>query len=209
MPHVPLDNSGDGGWSSRSFRRPQHGWASLSHNWIETQRFVSVQNMVSSMLLWGPYVRLLASTDYALRILMLLGQDAPEGTTNVPALAERLGGLSRNHLHKIVQELAALGVVRTVRGANGGVRLAKPARDVRIGALVRALEADQAMVECFRADHGCSLEPGCRLQPMLRKARKNFYETLDDYTLADCLPGRRAREAKQTDAGRQRSSGHP
>jgi Rrf2 family transcriptional regulator, nitric oxide-sensitive transcriptional repressor len=153
-------------------------------------------------------VRLLASTDYALRILMLLGQDAPEGTMNVPALAERLGGLSRNHLHKIVQELAALGVVRTVRGASGGVRLAKPARDVGIGALVRALEADQAVVECFRADHGCcSLEPGCRLRPMLKKAQENFYETLDDYTLADCLPGRRARETRETDAGRQRSSG--
>ncbi len=133
-------------------------------------------------------MRLLASTDYALRILMLLGQDPPEDTTNVPALAQRLGGLSRNHLHKIVQELAALGIVRTVRGAGGGVRLAKPAREVRIGALVRALEADQAIVECFRADHGCcKLESGCRLRPMLRKARESFYETLDACTLADCL----------------------
>ena len=133
-------------------------------------------------------MRLLASTDYALRILMLLGQDPPEDTTNVPALAQRLGGLSRNHLHKIVQELAALGIVRTVRGAGGGARLAKPAREVRIGALVRALEADQAIVECFRADHGCcKLESGCRLRPMLRKARESFYETLDACTLADCL----------------------
>ncbi len=133
-------------------------------------------------------MRLLASTDYALRILMLLGEDASEQVINVQALAERLGGLSRNHLHKIVQELAALGVVQTVRGAGGGVRLAKPSSEVRIGALVRVLEADQVLVECFRADHGCcTLEPGCRLRPMLRKARDAFYATLDAYTLADCL----------------------
>jgi Rrf2 family nitric oxide-sensitive transcriptional repressor len=133
-------------------------------------------------------MRLLASTDFALRILMLLGRGGPEDTTNVETLAQRLGGLSRNHLHKIVQELASLGIVRTSRGAGGGVRLAKPAHEVKIGALVRALESDQVMVECFRADHGeCTLERGCRLRPMLRRARESFYETLDGYTLADCL----------------------
>jgi len=133
-------------------------------------------------------MRLLASTDYALRILILLGQGATEDTTNVQTLAQRLGGLSRDHLHKIVQELAALGLVQTVRGAGGGVKLAKPPSDIRIGALVRALEEDQPIVECFRADHGCcTLEPGCRLRPMLRKARESFHATLDAYTLADCL----------------------
>ena len=133
-------------------------------------------------------MRLLASTDFALRVLMLLGEDRSEDPISVATLAQRLGGLSRNHLHKIVQELAALGVVETVRGAGGGVKLAKPARDVRIGALVRSLEEDQVIVECFRADHGCcTLEPGCRLRPMLRKARESFYDTLDRYTLADCV----------------------
>ena len=133
-------------------------------------------------------MRLLASTDFALRVLMALGQRPAEETVNVETLAQSLGGLSRNHLHKIVQDLAALGIVRTIRGAGGGVTLAKAPRAVRIGALVRALELDQPLVECFRADHGCcTLDPGCRLRPMLRKARERFYETLDDYTLADCL----------------------
>ncbi len=133
-------------------------------------------------------MRLLASTDFALRILMALGQRSSEETVNVETLAQTLGGLSRNHLHKIVQELAALGIVKTIRGAGGGVTLAKAPREVRIGALVRALESDHALVECFRADHGrCTLDPGCRLRLMLEKAQDRFYETLDDYTLADCL----------------------
>ena len=133
-------------------------------------------------------MRLLASTDFALRVLMALGGRPSGDTVNVETLAQSLGGLSRNHLHKIVQDLAALGVVKAIRGAGGGVTLAKAPRAVRIGALVRALESDQPLVECFRADHGCcSLDPDCRLRPMLRKARERFYETLDDYTLADCL----------------------
>jgi len=99
-------------------------------------------------------VRLLASTDFALRVLIALGQRPSGETVNVETLARSLGGLSRNHLHKIVQDLAALGIVKTIRGAGGGVALAKAPREVRIGALVRTLEADQALVECFRADHG-------------------------------------------------------
>ncbi len=133
-------------------------------------------------------MRLLASTDYALRMLIALGQSGSEETINVGTLATSLGELSRNHLHKIVQDLAALGIVRTIRGAGGGVVLAKDAREIRIGAVIRALEQDQAIVECFRADHGCcTLDPGCRLRPMLRKARESFYASLDAYTLADCL----------------------
>jgi len=143
-------------------------------------------------------MRLLASTDFALRILMMLGQRSAGETVNVGTLAQSLGGLSRNHLHKIVQDLVALGIVKTIRGFRGGVTLAKSPRTVRIGALVRALESDQPLVECFRADRGCcTLDPGCRLRPMLKKARERFYETLDDYTLADCLSGasRRATSA--------------
>jgi Rrf2 family transcriptional regulator, nitric oxide-sensitive transcriptional repressor len=133
-------------------------------------------------------MRLLASTDYALRLLMTLGQSRSGETMNVGMLSTSLGGLSRNHLHKIVQDLAAIGMVKTIRGAGGGVVLAKEPREISVGAVVRALEDDQAIVECFRADHGsCTLEPGCRLRPMLGKASERFYETLDAYTLADCL----------------------
>ncbi|MCB1542700.1 MAG: Rrf2 family transcriptional regulator [Rhodoblastus sp.] len=136
-------------------------------------------------------MRLLASTDYALRLLMLLGRQEPGRTLKVEAIAELLGGLSRNHLHKIVQELAALGVLRTTRGAGGGVRLAKAPSDIKLGALIRDLEADQAIVECFRPDRGaCAIDCGCRLRGLLDHAHDAFFESLDRHTLADCLAGR-------------------
>jgi Rrf2 family transcriptional regulator, nitric oxide-sensitive transcriptional repressor len=133
-------------------------------------------------------MRLLASTDIALRLLILLAQRPTDQPQSVEALSRALGGLSRNHLHKIVQDLAALGMVRTLRGVGGGVCLAQKPEQIRIGALMRALEEDQAMVECFRADGGaCTFNPGCRLRGMLGRARDGFYRMLDESTLADCL----------------------
>jgi Rrf2 family nitric oxide-sensitive transcriptional repressor len=135
-------------------------------------------------------MRLLASTDYALRVLMLLAS-APDGARmSVDVLARELGGLSRNHLHKIVQELTALGLTRTARGTGGGVALGVPPKTVRLGSLVRQLEADQPIVECFRQDScACTLLPACRLRGMLQTARDSFYQSLEAFTLADCLTG--------------------
>lgn len=135
-------------------------------------------------------MRLLASTDIALRVLMLLGRQDAGRILNVETIATQLGGLSRNHLHKIVQELSGLGILHTVRGAGGGVSLARPLDQVRLGWLVRKLEADQPVVECFREDGGCCvIDPSCRLRAMLKVARDAFYESLDQHTLADCAKG--------------------
>ena len=138
---------------------------------------------------------LLASTDLALRVLMRLaagldGQQVPGGRPlSVEILSRELGGLSRHHLHKIVQDLAALGIVRTIRGAGGGVRLAVAPQTIRVGSLVRQLEGDQPLVECFRADGGsCVFSAACRLRGLLGGAREDFYRHLDRHSLADCLP---------------------
>jgi Rrf2 family nitric oxide-sensitive transcriptional repressor len=131
-------------------------------------------------------MRLLASTDYALRILILLAAEPPGEPRSVEALASDLGGLSRHHLHKVVQNLANLGVVRTQRGTGGGVLLAVAPAELRLGELVRRLEAGQAPVECFRDDGGaCTLTEGCRLKGMLGTAWRAFLASLDAHTLAD------------------------
>jgi Rrf2 family nitric oxide-sensitive transcriptional repressor len=131
-------------------------------------------------------VRLLASTDFALRVLMRLGAD-PARHRSTEALAGEVG-VPRNHLHKIVQELADAGLVRTLRGARGGVLLARPPGEISLGTVVRRLERGQALVECFRPDGGaCCLSPDCRLRGVLWQAREAFLAVLDATTLADCL----------------------
>ncbi|SDD60824.1 RrF2 family transcriptional regulator [Belnapia rosea] len=134
-------------------------------------------------------MRLLASTDVALRVLMRLAAE-PGRLRTAEELSQEVGA-PRNHLHKIIQDLAAAGLARTLRGAHGGVMLACPAAEIRIGAVVRWMEEGQALVECFRPDGGaCCLAPDCRLRAVLARARAAFLTELDGTTLADCLPAR-------------------
>ncbi|MDJ0390638.1 Rrf2 family transcriptional regulator [Roseomonas sp. E05] len=135
-------------------------------------------------------MRLLASTDFALRILMLLAMRPSGAPVSVEALARELGGLSRHHLHKIVQDLNDLGVTRTMRGMSGGVLLARAPAEIRLGQVIMRLEQEQALVECFRpGSAGCTLLPACRLKAALSAAQKHFYGHLDGYTLADMAAG--------------------
>ena len=132
-------------------------------------------------------MRLLAATDIALRLLMRLGAD-PARRQGVETLAQSVG-VPRNHVHKIVQDLVEAGLVRTWRGAGGGVELAAAPAAIRLGAVVRRFEAGQALVECFRPDGGaCCLAPDCRLRGVLWRAREAFLAQMDATTLADCLP---------------------
>jgi Rrf2 family transcriptional regulator, nitric oxide-sensitive transcriptional repressor len=132
-------------------------------------------------------MRLLASTDFALRALMRLAAE-PDRHMNTEELAREIG-VPRNHLQKLVQALAEAGLVRTLRGARGGVLLAMPASEIRLGTVVRWLERDQALVECFRPDGGtCCMTATCRLRGVLARARETFLRELDSTTLADCIP---------------------
>jgi Rrf2 family nitric oxide-sensitive transcriptional repressor len=130
-------------------------------------------------------MRLTAFTDFGLRALMRLAGE-PDRSFSTHEIAAEFG-ISRNHLIKIVRDLAESGYVITQRGAGGGFRLARPARSITLGEVVRTLEQDQALVECFRDDGGsCVLTPRCRLKLRLAKAREAFLKELDATTLAEC-----------------------
>jgi len=129
-------------------------------------------------------MRLTAFTDYGLRMLMRMAS-APERAFSTAELADEFG-LSRNHLAKIMQKLAHGGFVATRRGGGGGAMLARPADQIRLGALVEALEDGYPLVECFAADGGnCSIDGQCRLKARLRAAESRFLQDLDRSTLAD------------------------
>ncbi|MCR4267973.1 iron-responsive transcriptional regulator RirA [Nitratireductor sp. ZSWI3] len=131
-------------------------------------------------------MRLTRQTNYAIRILMYCA--ANEGRlSRISDIAEAYT-LSDLFLFKILQPLVEHGLVETVRGRHGGVRLAKDAADITLFDVVRVTEDNFAMAECFENDSAeCPLVESCGLNEALRKALNAFFEVLGAYTIKDLV----------------------
>ena len=126
-------------------------------------------------------------TDYALRVLMYLGLKRPGELATIREIAGRFG-ISENHLMKVVNRLGQLGVVETIRGRHGGIRLALPPDRIALGDTVRRCEDDMRVVECFDPQtNTCPIASVCALPAILDEALSAFMAVLDRYTLADLL----------------------
>jgi Rrf2 family transcriptional regulator, nitric oxide-sensitive transcriptional repressor len=137
-------------------------------------------------------MRVTRYTDYSLRVLIYLGLRPHERST-IREISDAYA-ISRNHLMKVVQKLVARGYVESVRGVGGGLNLARPPLEIRVGEVVSDMEPDLALVECMRADNRCVITRSCKLQGMLARARASFLEVLNEYTLDDILQPQQARE---------------
>jgi Rrf2 family nitric oxide-sensitive transcriptional repressor len=131
-------------------------------------------------------MRLTLRTDYALRVLIQLAL-APERLGSIRAIAAAYG-ISENHLMKVVHNLVQKGYVESSRGRGGGIRLAREASAIVVGDVVRNMEDDLALVECFDvASNACAITRACRLKGILFEALGAFLAVLDRYTIADLL----------------------
>lgn len=143
-------------------------------------------------------MRLTQYTDYSLRVLIYLGLHDDRRCT-IREISEAYG-ISRNHLMKVVQQLAAEGFVESVRGVGGGLSLAYAPESLSVGRIVRAMEPDLGLVECMRPNNACVITRACALAGMLDEARRAFLSVLDAYTLGDILsPERRKPLSKLLD----------
>ena len=119
-------------------------------------------------------------TEYSLRVLIYLAPDDKQLAT-ISEIATAYG-ISRQHLVKVVHNLARLGYVHTMRGKGGGIRLAKPLETVNVGELVRKTEVNLQPVDCEGTF--CPIREGCRLMGIFDEARDAFLAVLDRYPLA-------------------------
>ncbi|WP_373894484.1 RrF2 family transcriptional regulator [Virgibacillus natechei] len=126
-------------------------------------------------------------TDYALRVLIFAGMKKDEELASIREISE-VYNISQHHLGKIVFELNKMGLLETIRGRGGGIRLAKPASEINVGLVVRQLENDFNLLECFdKGTNHCVISPGCTLKHALNKALFAFFQVLDQYTIKDLV----------------------
>lgn len=134
-------------------------------------------------------MRLTRQTNYAIRILMYCAANNGQ-LSRIPDIAEAYS-LSELFLFKILQPLVENGLIETVRGRNGGVRLGKPAEQITLFDVVRVTEDNFAMAECFENDAiDCPLVDNCGVNEALRKALNAFFEVLESYSIADLVEAR-------------------
>ena len=133
-------------------------------------------------------------TDYALRTLIYLGAKG-DNLATIAEIAESFD-ISRPHLMKVVNRLGAQGYIDTIRGRRGGIKLARPPAQICVGAVMRDMKEDLAVMGCLSGPGSepgfCRIEGCCVLRRAFREATLAFMDVLDRYTLADLLaPERR------------------
>lgn len=129
-------------------------------------------------------MRLTLYTDYSLRVLLYLSGREDEIVT-ISELAD-FYKISRNHLVKVVHSLGLKGYILTTRGRHGGLKLARPAKEIPIGEVVRSTEPDFHLIDCCNpATDKCVISRPCSLRSIIVNAQAGFLDVLDKYTIAD------------------------
>jgi len=133
----------------------------------------------------GDIMRLTMYTDFSLRVLLYLGIKGTDELSTVQEISDKYN-ISKNHLTKVVHELGKMGLIETVRGRGGGIRLNVNPKQINIGETVRKTEDDFHLVECFNCEtNQCVITPVCKLKDVLHEALAAYFKVLDIYTLAD------------------------
>lgn len=130
-------------------------------------------------------MRLALQTDYSLRTLMFLAtRPARQTIAAVAAFFQ----ISETHVGKVVNQLARLGFVRSIRGIGGGLELARPADSITIGEVIQAVEGRVHLLECLGMENVCVIQNNCKLRTVLGRAEQVQFDYLNSIRLTDVLP---------------------
>ena len=127
-------------------------------------------------------MRVTLFTEYSFKVLLYLARNG-ESLVKVNEIARECGML-KNHLVKVIQNLVHSGFIVTVRGKNGGVRLARAPELINLGDVARQTGMNLDDVDCFdTSGRDCPFEVDCKLKYVIHNARRSYMATMDKYTL--------------------------
>ncbi len=129
-------------------------------------------------------------SDCACRVLMFLAV-ADAKKSSIQEIAQTFD-ISENHLIKVVHKLGKFGFLNTTRGRAGGTTLGRSPSEISIGDVIRKMEPNFTIVECFDLSaNKCPLAFVCHLKSALATARDAFFGSLDAVTLEDITKNRK------------------
>ena len=124
------------------------------------------------------------SGEYGLKGVVFLARQAPK-TFSLVSEISREQRIPEKFLAKIFQRLSKVGLLRSIRGSNGGFSLGRPAKEITMRAVIEAIEGPIAFNRCLVRKGECEEEMGCPLHEVLEEAQGRFLEVLDRTTMED------------------------
>ena len=125
---------------------------------------------------------------YALRIMIDLAQHDSDVPVTVREIADRQD-ISGKYMEQIIGVLTRSGLLRSIRGAQGGYHLSRPAQEITVGMILRATEGDLAPAECVLdgAQH-CDRRGACPSRTVFAKVYSAINDVIDGVTLLELMP---------------------
>lgn len=124
---------------------------------------------------------------YGVKAMLDLALHANEGHISLKSIAERQS-LSENYLEQLFASLKKAGLVKSLRGSQGGYSLAAEPATITVGAILRALEGSLAPVECVVEEgEGCCRAEECVTKYVWEKIRDSINSVVDSITLLDLV----------------------
>jgi Rrf2 family protein len=133
-------------------------------------------------------VQLLASEEYGLRCLLQVARAEGSGPVAVGRVA-RAEGLSPEYAAKLLRRLRLAGLLTSVRGAEGGYRLARPVEEISVWSALAALGGeffDPGFCSCHPGQlQRCARSRDCSLRPLWRRLQDSLRSALEGVSLGD------------------------
>jgi Rrf2 family transcriptional regulator, cysteine metabolism repressor len=135
--------------------------------------------------------------EYALRAVLELALREAEGPCRIADIAEAQG-VPHRFLEAIVNQLRHAGITQSVRGAEGGYLLARPAEEISAKEVIEAIQGPLTLVPCGAGGDPCDSDPRCPFVPMWQRARMALEGVLSDASIAEARD--RARASRRTES---------
>jgi len=130
-------------------------------------------------------MRLSSMADYAVLTMSAAARHCGGARLNAARLADETG-LPLPTVAKLVSRLSAAGLLKSVRGAHGGFKLARPAAAISLANIIEAVEVPITLAACLETGkHDCSLEPSCSLRPRWPQVNAALRGALANIALAE------------------------